>query len=212
MSQPERISPKHETVMDVTVERLARVYAKAFMDAVAKSANADALVEELQSIVADVLDRFPRLEQVLKSALVSAEQKEEVLDRIFGKSASTQVVNFLKVLSRHNRLDLLRSIVREAKKLRAQRAGMADVEVRVAQELDDGLLKDLKTRLQKTLGKEPNLSIKLDPRLIAGIVVRVGDRVYDGSVYTQLERARQAMIARATDQIETQPDRFVSAS
>jgi F-type H+-transporting ATPase subunit delta len=212
MSPPERVSTKHETVMDVTVERLARVYARAFMDAVAKSTNADALVEELQSIVADVLDRFPRLEQVLKSALVSAEQKEEVLDRIFGKSASTQVVNFLKVLSRHNRLDLLRSIVREAKKLRAQRAGMADVEVRVAQELDDGLLKDLKTRLQKTLGKEPNLSIKLDPRLIAGIVVRVGDRIYDGSVYTQLERARQAMIARATDQIETQPDRFVSAS
>jgi hypothetical protein len=52
----------------------------------------------------------------------------------------------------------------------------------------------------------------VDPSLIAGIVVRVGDRVYDGSVYTQLEHARQSMIDRATEQIETAPDRFLSAS
>jgi F-type H+-transporting ATPase subunit delta len=212
MPKPEGLSPKHETVMDVTVEQLARIYARAFMDAAAKSTNADSLVEESTSIVTDVLDHFPQLEQVLESALVSAEQKEELLNRVFGKSASTQVLNFLKVLSRHGRLELLRPIVREAKKLAAQRAGMADVEVRVVRELDAGLLQDLQSRLQKTLGKEPNLSIKIDPSLIAGIVVRVGDRVYDGSVHTQLERARQAMIARATDQIETKPDRFVSAN
>ena len=210
MSKPEGLSPKHETVMDVTVEQLARIYARAFMDAAAKSTDADSWVEELESMVTDVLDHFPQLEQVLESALVSAEQKEVLLNRVFSKSASTGVLNFLKVLARHGRLELLRPIVREAKKLAAQRAGLADVEVRVVKELDDSLLKDLHYRLQKTLGKKPNLSIKIDPSLIAGIVVRVGDRVYDGSVHTQLERAREAMIARATDQIETQPDRFMS--
>jgi F-type H+-transporting ATPase subunit delta len=212
MSQPERISTKHDTVMDVTVEQLARVYAKAFMDVAAKSSNADALVDELKSIVADVLNRFPRMEQVLESSLVSPEQKEELLNRVFGKSASTQVINFVKVLARHGRLDVLRPIARQAEKLHAERSGKADVEVRVAKELDDSLQKELHAKLQKTLGKVPNFTMKIDPSLIAGIVVRIGDRVYDGSLYTQLERARQAMIARATDQIETKPDRFMSAN
>ena len=55
------------------------------------------------------------------------------------------------------------------------------------------------------------LHVTVDPSLIAGIVVRVGDRVYDGSVRTQLEHVRRAMIDRATEQIETQPERFMVA-
>lgn len=211
MAKPEQVSPKHETVMDVTVEQLARVYAKAFMDAAAKSKSAEGSVQELKSLVADVLNRFPKLEQVFKSSLVSAEQKEELLGRVFGKAVSVQVLNFLKVLARHGRVDLLRPIVREIEKLHIERSGLADIQVRVAAKLDDSLLKDLRTRLQKMLGKQPNLDVLIDPSLIAGIVVRVGDRVYDGSLYTQLEHARQSMIERATEQIETAPDKFLSA-
>ena len=212
MAKPEQVSPKHETVMDVTVEQLARIYARAFMDAAAKSGNADDLVQELKSLLAEVINRFPKLEQVLKSSLVSAEQKEELLGRLFGNTASLLVLNFLKVLARHGRLEVLRPIVREAEKLHTERSGLADIQVRSAAKLDDSLLKDLQTRLQKMLGKQPNLDVMIDPSLIAGIVVRVGDRVYDGSVYTQLEHARQSMIDRATEQIETAPDKFLSAS
>ncbi len=81
MPKPEQVSPKHENVMDVTIEQVARVYAKAFMGFAAKTPKPDALVQELKSIVADVLDRFPKLEEVLKSSLVSPEQKEALLDR-----------------------------------------------------------------------------------------------------------------------------------
>src|SRR3954453_23681731 len=110
MPQPERVTPKQENMMDVTVEQVARVYAKAFMGFAAKTSNAETLINELKSIVADVLDRFPKLEEVLKSSLVSPEQKEELLDRVFSKAASVQVTNFLKVLARHGRLELLRPI------------------------------------------------------------------------------------------------------
>src|SRR5437588_3042014 len=111
MAKPERVSPKYETVMDVTVERLARVYAQAFMGMAAKLPNADALVQELKSLVSDVLDHFPQLEKALNSSLISPVQKEQLLDRVFGSSASPQVLTFLKVLARHGRLNLLRSIV-----------------------------------------------------------------------------------------------------
>ena len=77
--------------------------------------------------------------------------------------------------------------------------------------LDDALRGEIQSQLRKVLGTEPVLDVKVDPALIAGMVVRIGDRVYDGSVHTQLERARAAMIDRATEQIETRPERFVVA-
>ena len=70
---------------------------------------------------------------------------------------------------------------------------------------------EIQAQLHKVLGTEPVLSVKVDPLLIAGIVIRVGDRVYDGSVHTRLERARAAMIDHATEQIETRPESFMVA-
>jgi F-type H+-transporting ATPase subunit delta len=56
------------------------------------------------------------------------------------------------------------------------------------------------------------LNVTIDPSLIAGIWVRVGDRVFDGSIRTQLEHARRRMIDLATEKIETQPERFVKTT
>src|SRR6476620_8973642 len=212
MPQPERVSPKHENVMDVTVEQLARVYAKAFMGVAAKTSNTEALVEELKSIVADVLDRFPKIEEVFKSSLVSPDQKEALLDRVFSKAASIHVTNFLKVLARHGRLELIRPISRQAEKLFTEQSGVADVDIRVARNLDDDIRKVIETRVEKAIGMKPRCHVTVDPNLIAGIVVRVGDRVFDGSLHTHLEIARRSMIDRATDQIETRSDTFVSAN
>jgi F-type H+-transporting ATPase subunit delta len=201
---------RQDNVMDVTVDQVARVYAKAFMDLAAKTSNIDGLVDELKSLVADVLDKFAQLEKTLASSLVSDEQKEQLLERVFGKFATAQVLNFLKVLSRHRRLDILRDIVRNAEKLQIERSGRTQVEVRVAKELDDGLREEIVARIRRALNRDPLLNVKVDPSLIAGIVVRVGDTVFDGSLKTRLEQTRRDMIARAIEQIETQPARFAT--
>jgi F-type H+-transporting ATPase subunit delta len=204
--------PRRDTVMDVTEEQIARVYAQAFMGAATKRRDATTLVDEVGSLVEDVLQRFPELEQTLRSELVSPEDKAKLMDRVFGNRASTTVLNFLKVLSAHGRLSLLSSIARILKKLDARRRGLTDVEVRVATSLDDGLRREIEGQLRKMLGGEPVLHEVVDPSLIAGMVIRVGDRVYDSSVHTQLEHARRAMIERATERIETQPERFIATS
>jgi F-type H+-transporting ATPase subunit delta len=134
-----------------------------------------------------------------------------MLGRIFGGKASTEVLNFLKVLSRHDRLGILRQAARLVKKMHAERRGMTDVEVRVATPLDDAMLAEIQNQLRKSFATEPVLNVKVDPSLIAGIVIRVGDRVYDGSVHSQLERTRAAIIQKATEQIESRPDSFMVA-
>ncbi len=205
-------SSNDDTVMDVTEERIARVYAQAFIEAAAKSNDTTPLVGEVSSIVSDLLPRFPKLEEVFRSALVSAEDKEQMLDRVFGGRASAVVLNFLKVLARHGRLSILRSIAQILRKLDAKRRGMTEVLVRVAAPINDSVQTDLLNRLRATLGGEPQLNVEIDPSLLAGMVVRVGDRVYDGSVATQLEQTRRGMIERITESIETSPGRFLSTA
>jgi F-type H+-transporting ATPase subunit delta len=204
--------PTHDTVLDVSEERVARVYAQAFMDVIGKSADATALVEEFGSFVADVVQKLPQLKSVLFSQLVPAESKEQMLDRMVKDRATVTVLNFLKVLARHERLPLVAIIARQLKKLDADRRGITDVEVRLAAATDDALLADIESRLRKALGREPVMHVTVDPELVAGFVVRVGDRVFDGSIRTQLEQVRRAMIERATHGIETQPERFATTA
>jgi F-type H+-transporting ATPase subunit delta len=201
--------PKHETVMDVTGDEVARGYAVAFWNVAAKSSNAGSLVEELSSFTTDVLDKYPALDESLRSAIVRHEQKAAMLDRLFSQRLSVELLTFLKVMSRHGRLGLVRSAARIVRKLYAEQQGMTDVDVVVASPLADNLKNEIQAKLRATLGREPVLHVKVDPSLIAGIVIRVGDRVYDSSVNTQFNLARKAMIERAVDLIETQPEKFL---
>jgi F-type H+-transporting ATPase subunit delta len=209
MAKPERIKPRHETVMDITVEQIARVYAQAFMAVAEKSPDLAGLVEEIASLVSDVLDNFPNLEEVFRSALVAHERKEAIIDEVLGGRASTEVLNFLKVLARHGRLGILRPVARHVEELYTEKQGLSDVEVRVATELDEALRKQIENQLRQALGIEPVLNVTVDPSLIAGVVVRVGDRVYDGSLSTQFDLACKGMIERARDRIETRPQTFL---
>jgi len=203
-------SAKHETVMDVTAERLARVYAQAFWGAALKQTDPVAAVDELRSVVTEALDKFPGFETILGSALVDPEGKKQLLDRVFGKQLSPTVLNFLKVLSAHDRLALLRLVVKESKGFVREHLGQVEVDVRVAAPLSDSLESDLMERLRKRAGtKEPILKITVDPEIVGGIIVKVGDRVYDGSLRTRFEMAKRAIIERASDLIETKPDLFM---
>jgi F-type H+-transporting ATPase subunit delta len=203
-------SAKHETVMDVTAERLARVYAQAFWGAALKQADPVAAVDELRSVVTEALDKFPGFETILGSALVDPEGKKQLLDRVFGKQLSPTVLNFLKVLSAHDRLALLRLVVKESKGFVREHLGQVEVDVRVAAPLSESLESDLMERLRRRAGtKEPILKITVDPEIVGGIIVKVGDRVYDGSLRTRFEMAKRAIIERASDLIETKPDLFM---
>jgi F-type H+-transporting ATPase subunit delta len=212
MSQPQAEKLKHDTVMDVTEEQIARVYAQAFLAIAAKTPNAAGLVEEVNSLVTEVLDKFPNLAQTLHSALISHDEKQRMLDRVFGGRISTEVMNFLKVLSKHGRLGLLRSAARQVKRLYAEQSGQIDVLVRVARPIDDRLQGEIRSKLASWLGKDPLLNVVVDPSLIAGMVIRVGDRVYDSSINTQFNLARKAMIERATELIETDSKRFLQTT
>ncbi len=197
---------------DVGVEHVADVYAEALLGAAAPrgypAGQTEAVLDELDDLVAEVLDPNLGLERILSSALVSHDEKAGVLDRVLGGRASPLMLRFLKVVSRHGRLDCLRAIHRQARGLYETSQGRVVVEVTSAVPVDDALADEIVRGIRPLLGGEPVLRRSVDPKLIGGIVVRVGDTVYDGSIAAQLNSAREQMIDRSAHEIQSRRDRF----
>ena len=152
-----------ETVFDVDTEKLARVYAQAGLGAAGD--NVDGLMGELDSLVSEVLDKFPELEQVFGSALVSQEEKLGMLDRLFSGRLSTTTLNFLKVMAKHDRLGLVRHVVRSANVLWQERNNRVQVKVQSAFAMDAALTQELRNTLTKALDCEPIITTEVDPEL-----------------------------------------------
>jgi F-type H+-transporting ATPase subunit delta len=181
-------------------EHVAFLWAEAFLN--------DTLLAEFDSLLADVLDPAPELEKILASPHISHEEKMGILHRTLGSQASKELLRFLEVVSRHGRLDRLRTIHRQTRNLYTQVRGGVRVQVTTAVPLSADLARRIADQLGGLIGGEPILEQVVDPDLIGGIVVRLGDTVYDGSLATQLEGTRQRMIQRTVDEVQTRRDRF----
>jgi F-type H+-transporting ATPase subunit delta len=193
---------------DVGAQHVADVYAEAFLGAAENAGRTEELLAEFDSFLTDVLDTFPMLEQVLGSRLVSADDKAGLLDRVLQSQASVIFLNFLKIVARHERLDILRVIHRQTHEQYNRLRGRVRVDVTTATAVPEELAQRIAQSLAKIVDGEPVLQRIVDPDLIGGIVVRVGDTVYDASVANQLKQLRQQMIDRSAHEIQSRRDRF----
>lgn len=212
MSESAKHHSSDETVFDVDVEKLARVYAQAGLDAAGDHQSQQALVDELNAVVSEVLNRHPELEKIFASALVSQDDKLGMLDRVFSGKLTDKALNFLKVIAKHGRLGYLRAVVRSANAIWTVRRNQVAVKLELAHPIDGALQQEMIDRLAKRLNAQPIVDVVINPDLIAGFVVRVGDRVLDASTRSNLERARQAMIAKAVETIQQRPHQFYQST
>lgn len=197
---------------DPSAVQVAGVYARALLGAAEKQGQSEDVLEELDGLVQDVLDPYPQFEAVLVSDVIAADEKLGILDRTLKGRVSDLLMNFLKVTARHGRLRLLRAIRRAAHQLYDELRGRVPVVVATAAPLDEGLAGRLAERLREITGGEPQLLHTVRPELIAGVVLRIGDTVYDGSVAARLNQVRAQMIQRSVHEIQSRRDRFRSPS
>jgi F-type H+-transporting ATPase subunit delta len=193
---------------EVGVEHIADVYAKALLDTVEKAGQTAAVIDEFDAVMAEVLDRYPKLEALLESALILPEEKSTVIDRIFGGHVSDVLVNFLKVVAHHGRLDCLRPIHHQTHDLYDKLRNRIPVTLSTATPLSAAAAQRIAKSLCDKLHGEPILQQRTDPALIGGAVIRIGDMVYDGSVANQLKNLREEMIQRTANEIQSRRDRF----
>jgi F-type H+-transporting ATPase subunit delta len=213
MAESRDITAEHartaaQVMAEVGVEHIAQVYAKGLLGATEKAGQTAAVIEEFDGLMAEVFDRFARFEVLLASVLVSPEEKSTVIDRVLTGRVSTLLLNFLKVVAAHGRLDCLRAIHSQVHTLDDVMRNRIRVRFTTAAPLSPVSAAEITEQLRALLSGEPVLEQATDPSLIGGAVLRIGDTVYDGSVANQLHNLRQEIIARSAHEIQSRRDRF----
>jgi F-type H+-transporting ATPase subunit delta len=202
------LEPHFPTVLDVGSQRVARVYAQALLDAAGAAGQVEDVLQDLDGLFADVIRADPEFEAFLASGAIGRRAKAEVIERAFAGRANPLFVNFLLVLNEHDRLDLLRGVRQAAREISDERAGRMPVLVRSAVPLPDDQRERLRGELREAFRKEPVLETRVDPALLGGLVVRVGDWLYDASVRARLEEIRNQLIASGSHEIQSRRDHF----
>lgn len=204
-------TPRSKSI-DVGARQVGAVYAKALLGAAEKAGQTEQVIAEVDALITQALDPNPAFERLLGSALVKHKEKAEILDRALGRVLSPLLLDFLKVVSRHGRLDALRGIHQELHKQYDELRRLVRVRMSTAAPINGELLTSLRQILSGLLGGNFEVEQQVDPKLIGGVVLRVGDTVYDGSVARQLAQVREQMIDRSVHEIQSRRDRFRTPS
>jgi F-type H+-transporting ATPase subunit delta len=195
---------------EVGVEHIAGVYAQALLSAAEKAGQAASVLAEFDGLMSEVLEANPRFNAILSSTLISPEETAAILDRVLGGRISTLFMNFLKVVARHGRLSCLRAVHHRVRELYDILQNRIRVQFITAEPLAPEMEAKIRIDLRAKLGGEPILETLVDPGLIGGAVLRLGDTVYDGSIANQLNSLRQDMMDWSAHEIQSRRDRFVN--
>jgi len=192
------------TVLDTEQQQVAEVYAKALLGATEQVGASEQVMEEFGSFVEAVYGSSRDVRSFLQA--VPRDDLRELIDRLLAGKAHQLLVNFLKVVADHGRMNALEAIYKAAVEQLDKLRNRVRVHVTTATPLADSQAEILKNALRQQTGAEPILITRVDPDMIGGLIVQVGDTVYDGSVTAQLENMRGRLIERSIHEIERRRD------
>jgi F-type H+-transporting ATPase subunit delta len=170
-------------------------YANALADVALQQGAADAALKQLGDFAA-AFGVSAEFRNFLTSPGVPREAKHEVIEKIAARIGAGKIIrNFLFVVADHQRTHILPEIVASFQDAIRQRQGIAEAEISSASELSAAQKKRFAQTLERLTGKKIEAKYSLDPTLLGGAVVRVGDTIYDGSVRSSLNQMRARLAA-----------------
>ena len=172
----------------------ARRYAEAAFEIALRDETVDAWRSELDG-AADALGD-ERVARMLSNPAIALEQREALVERR-SKAVSRPVLNLVLLMLRRRRIEQLPRVAAEFRRLDNQRKGITQASATSAAELTPAELEALTNKLEQFTGGRVELDVAVDPSLLGGLVVRVGDRLIDVSVRGRLERLRNQLVSGA---------------
>jgi F-type H+-transporting ATPase subunit delta len=170
-------------------------YANAMADIALAQGAAEPAAKQLREFGA-AYAQSAELRTFLASPAVSIEDKHAVIEKIVARLGASRIVrNFLFVLADHRRTHLIPEAILAFHEVIRQREGVAEAEVSSAVELSAAQKKEMAATLARLTGKKMETKYALDPALLGGAVVRIGDTIYDGSLRSRLNAMRARLAA-----------------
>lgn len=176
-------------------EKLARRYATAVFSLASDRATADATGKDLRAI-ADAIYADGDAREFFTAPVVDRYTKEDRIAKALAGKADEIALNAVLLLVRKHREPLLRELVRQYEALQAAARGAEPLTVVSAKQLDAGELAGLISGLEKTYGKKFDVTQTIDPSVIGGVRVTMGDRRIDGTVAGRLEELSRELFAQ----------------
>jgi len=201
---------KHETVLDTGAEQLGKTYAHALIGAAQNAGVADEVIEQLGRLVDQYLDASAQLTAAFASPRVDDDEKTRVIDRIFADDFHPILIKFLKIMARRGRLAYIRAVRDAAEDIHDELLGRVLASVRTAVPLSDDLRDQITTRLGAVMNKQVRLRESVEPDLIGGMLIRVGDRVFDSTVSNRLSKMAKKTREGFSSQLLSKFDQFTS--
>lgn len=170
---------------------IARPYAEAAFRLAREQNALPAWSDALDLIAAVVAD--PQMAALIGAPQVGTAQLESIIIGVIGKQLSGEARNFVQVLAQNRRLALMPQIVELFGALRREHEGAMEATVVSALPVDDAQLKTLLAALEKKYGRKITARVELDPQLIGGLKIMVGDKVIDATVRGRLDAMAAAL-------------------
>jgi F-type H+-transporting ATPase subunit delta len=176
-----------------TVSGVPGRYATALFELAQETNAVDAVGADLAQFQR-LLDESKDLTRLVRSPVFSAEDQISALDAVASQAGiSSLALNFIKLVAKNRRLFVLSDMIRGYQGLVAQSRGEITAQVTSAEELSDKQITELKAAIKASAGRDVQLSTKIDPTILGGLIVKVGSRMVDNSLKTKLQNLKIAM-------------------
>jgi F-type H+-transporting ATPase subunit delta len=178
----------------VSVSIVARRYAQALLELAVAEDKLDAIVAEVGTAAA-AWEASPDFRNAIENPLVAHDAKKAVIGEMADRiGASTTTRNTLLLLVDRRRMKALPYLARTLRELADARKGILRAEVTTAAPLSEEYYAKLQAKLEKITGKQVVVDRRIDSALIGGVVARIGDRIFDGSLHTRLQSLRDVLL------------------
>jgi F-type H+-transporting ATPase subunit delta len=192
-------------------DALANVYARSLFELATDAGGTDKVLEiadELEQVCALTASN-QEIGLFFSSPIIDKVKRGEALSAIFTNKVTDLTLRFLLVLNNKGRLDHLRQIEVAYAQLVQEALGRVEVNVFTPRAIDDASLKTIKRNVQEMLGKEPVLHTNVDPSMLGGVKLRIGDQLIDGSVATKLRRLSESVQSKGSMAIREQFETYL---
>ena len=173
--------------------KLAEKYSMAIFELAEEQNLLDVVKDELDTVSA-LLVEDAELKGFISNPRVPMVAKHDVLKQVFADKVQPFVFNFLLLIAERKREAVLPEIIRDYKRFLNEKRGIVEVQVTTARALSTDEQETLARQLGKKLNSQVVLEKTIDPSIMGGVIVRVGDKLIDGSVGRQLKRLEMALM------------------
>ena len=177
----------------MSASEVVRRYANTLLDAAAEAGPGTEVVRRDMEGLSATLDSSGELRDFLRHRLVDVHLVEAALERLFADKVDPLVLNFLRLLARRGRASLIAEVAIACVEILDERSGVRTAEVRSAVELSPEQQEGLRRRLAAYSGGEIRLQTQVDPSLRGGMVARLGDTVFDGTLEMYLTKLHRSL-------------------